>query len=323
MSVKLERTLENLLVWQSEYQTDLSKYGIAKDFALDRGVKVLNQLEIDYGFKIPVTKPEKISLDDIYLVHDKSYIDSLDNPATWLSIFEFSESEYATDKAEKPLNLILEDFRIKCGGTKTAFKNALQKGVSANLGGGYHHAFSDQGRGFCAINDIAIAIKALRKENLINSSLVIDLDFHQGDGTARIFQDDKEVFTLSVHSKEGWPEEKQISNLDVEISAGEEHTYLEKTEEAILKALGLITPDLVVFVAGSDPYEKDILPGTRHLNLTLEQMRQRDELVIDTCSKRGLPLSMVFAGGYGPHVWEVHYFAVKHMLETFQNSPAF
>lgn len=308
------KTFENLLVYSPDYQTDLNKYGVKKDFALDRGARVLKQLEQDHGAPIPYLVPNKIPIADILLVHQKEYLESLKEPTTWLSIFEFKESEYEPSSAAMPLNMILEDFRIKTGGTKLASTNALDHGLTANLGGGYHHAFPDQGRGYCAINDIAISIRSLQRDKKIKTAMIIDLDFHQGDGNALIFKNDQSVFTLSVHSKEGWPDQKQKSDIDVNIPEGEENTYLERTEQAIEKALSSLTPDLVFFVAGSDPYEKDILPGTKLLKLSLDQMKERDKLVIDKFHNLGIPLTIVFAGGYGPHVWEVHYHAIKHLL---------
>lgn len=314
MKQPVPESIKNILVYSSDYQTDLNKYGVKKDFALDRGARVLNQLKEDFGHEIPYLVPSKISIPDILLVHDEEYLESLKNPATWLSIFEFKESEYDSNTAEKPLNMILEDFRIKTGGTKLAATNALSHGLTANLGGGYHHAFPAQGRGYCAINDIAISIRSLQKDKKIEKALIVDLDFHQGDGNAFIFKEDPSVFTLSVHSKEGWPEEKQKSDLDVNIPEGEEGTYIEKMNIGIERALNSFSPDLVFFVAGSDPYEKDILPGTRLLNLSLEQMKTRDKMVIDRFHELKIPLTIVFAGGYGPHVWEVHYHAIKHLL---------
>ena len=315
----MENRFKNQLIFCPEYQTDLSKFGIKKNFALDRGMKILAQLKIDLGKEIAYQKPEKISMEDIYLVHDRQYVETLKNHQTWLSIFEFKESEYFPEVAEKPLPHILEDFRIKCGGTLLASRNALKHGLAANLGGGYHHAMPARGQGFCAINDIAIAIRVLKKEKLIEKALIVDLDFHQGDGTALIFQNDPEVFTLSVHSREGFPEHKQKSDLDCEITENQESVYLEKTLAALETALGKISPDLAIFVAGSDPYEKDTLPGSKYINLSLDQMTARDRYVIDTFADRKIPLSLVFAGGYGPHVWEVHYHAVKHLLKRSKN----
>lgn len=303
------------LVHSSHYNTDLSAFGINKPFALDRGELVLQKLSEELGAHVPTLAPEPISMQDILLVHTKEYIDALAESATWLEIFEFKGSEYQPERASRALPALLDDIRIKSGGTKLACEIALQTGLAANLGGGYHHAFPDRGRGFCVLHDIAIAIRSLISVMSIKRAMVIDLDFHQGDGTALIFEHDPDVFTLSVHSKEGWPDEKQVSDVDVEIAETEAGIYLERTEQAIAQALNTFTPDLVVYVAGSDPYEKDVLPGTRFLNLSLATMWKRDRWVIDTFADLKIPLAMVFAGGYGPDVWEVHYGAVKHLLD--------
>jgi len=302
------------LVHAKEYNTDLAVFGVDKPFALDRGELVLKKISEDFGYTLPVLHPEPVSREDILLVHTEQYLSDLEKTETWLEIFEFKGNEYKPETAEKPLPALIDDLRFKSGGTKLACELALEVGLAANLGGGYHHAFPHRGGGFCVIHDIAIAIRSLQQRKLIERAMVIDVDFHQGDGTAAIFQDDPSVFTLSVHSKEGWPDDKQTSDIDVEIAESETHTYLERTQQAVSDALTKFHPNLVVFVAGSDAYEKDVLPGTRFLKLPLETMWERDRWIIDTVADREIPLAMVFAGGYGPDVWEVHYGAVKHLM---------
>src|SRR6185437_1498871 len=115
-------------------------------------------------------------------------------------------------KAVRPLNELFNDIAFKSGGTVLATRLAFEYGLAANLGGGYHHAFPDRGRGFCALHDVAIAIRCAQREKRIRRVLIVDVDFHQGDGSAVIFKDDPDVFTLSIHSEEGWPEEKQKSD---------------------------------------------------------------------------------------------------------------
>jgi acetoin utilization deacetylase AcuC-like enzyme len=286
-----------------------------KPFALDRGQRVLQQLAEDYGHEIAYSEPLPITDDDMALVHSQRYIDSLSKPETWQEIFELKPEEFNPQPNSRPLNELIDDIKLKCGGTKAAAELALAAGLSANLGGGYHHAFPDEGRGYCVLHDIAIAIRSLLDRKLIERAMVVDLDFHQGDGTALIFRDDPRVFTLSVHSEEGWPDEKQQSSLDIPIRSDEAHLYQTKTEQAIIESLDRFTPDLAVYVAGSDPYELDVLPGTRFLKLPLATMRARDEFVIDKFANARIPLAMVFAGGYGPDVWQVHYYAVRRILE--------
>lgn len=302
------------LVFSLAYNTDLPAFGLNKPFALDRGELVLKALKEEFGAEPATHVPDPLDYDDVLLVHSLAYLESLESEATWLEIFELNADEIKRETASKALPQIIDDFLLKSGGTLLAARLALQYGLAANLGAGYHHAFPDQGRGFCAINDIAIAIRKLQKEKLIKTAMVVDLDYHQGDGTARVFAGDPEVFTFSVHSEEGWPDEKQKSSLDVGIFEADKASYLARMKEGLREALQRFTPDFVFFVAGSDVYEKDVLPGTRYLRLPLAVLKERDEFVIDTFKERAIPLAMVFAGGYGPHVWEVHHLAVKHLL---------
>lgn len=302
------------LVFDPLYKTDLTSFGFNRPFALDRGELVLAKLREEHPH-LEVHRPAPITDADILTVHTQHYLRSLRLTSTWLELFELEAAEFNQASASRELPEILHDFKLKSGGTKLAVELAIKHGLAANLGGGYHHAFPDKGRGYCAINDVAISIKAACKNNLAHKALIVDLDFHQGDGTALIFKNDPDVFTLSVHSAQGWPEEKQQSDLDVPIFENEEHLYFEKTATAIETALERFSPDLVLFVAGSDPYEKDVLPGSKFIRLSLEQITRRDAHVIDTFSDLGIPLAMVFAGGYGPDVWEVHYKATQRLLE--------
>jgi acetoin utilization deacetylase AcuC-like enzyme len=306
--------MESNLVFSPAYNTNLPAFGLDKPFALDRGEMVLAKLSEDLGYTMPYERPKPLTMDQVLLVHGQSYIDSLSHVATWLDVFEIKEGELKSASATKPLTEMIHDFLLKSGGTLLAAHKALRLGLAANLGAGYHHAFPNRGRGFCVINDIAITIACLKQEKLVKNVMVVDVDFHQGDGTAVAFAQDPSVFTLSVHSEEGWPDEKQKSSLDVSVAEKDKGQYLSRTKAALDEALRLFTPDLVIFVAGSDAYEKDILPGTRYLRLPLAVLTERDKYIIDTVADRKIPLSMVFAGGYGPDVWEVHYRAVRQLL---------
>lgn len=307
--------MKSALVFSPRYKTPLSDFGFDKPFALDRGEMVLKKLGEDIGAPVPYLEPEPITDEHILLVHTAAYLDSLKLPKTWIDLFEFRESEYHPERAVRPLPSIIDDFKLKSGGTLKACELSLEHGLAANLGGGYHHAFPDQGRGYCPINDIAIAIRHLQKTGKIEKALIVDLDFHQGDGTAVTFKGDDSVFTFSVHSEEGWPEIKQQSDLDIPIKESEKDQYLSKTEAGLKLALSKFAPDLVIYVGGSDPYEKDVLPGTSFLRLPLSVMKERDEFVIDTIADKGISFTSVFAGGYGPDVWEVHYLSIRRLLE--------
>lgn len=304
-----------MLIHSAAYNTNLAAFGIDKPFALDRGAQVLKALQERDGHRPAVLSPDPISSAHALMVHSGEYLDSLKNTDTWIKILELKDEEYRPERATRELPELLDDILLKCGGTLLACELALKFDMAANLGGGYHHAFPGEGRGYCVLHDIAIAIRSIKRRRMISSAMIVDVDFHQGDGSAVIFKNDPSVFTFSIHSKEGWPEEKQQSDLDVEVSEAESHLYLEKLAEGLEEALDQFEPDFVLYVAGSDPYEKDVLPGTRFMNLSLDTLRKRDQIVIDYFAEEGVPLAMVFAGGYGPDVWEVHYNAVRHLLD--------
>lgn len=310
------------LVFDPAYNSDLPAYGLSKPFALDRGEMVLKELATQLGYgpgeTVAYERPQPLALEQLALVHSQAYIDSLKLPQTWVSIFELETTFDAEGKlpgASRPFPTIINDFLLKAGGTVLAARKSLEHGMCANLGGGYHHAFPDRGRGYCSINDVAIAIRQLQKEKLIKRAMVVDVDFHQGDGTARCFAGDGDVYTFSIHSEEGWPENKQQSSLDVAILESEQDQYLSRLEKGLHQALGEFSPEYVLLVDGSDAYEKDVLPGTKFLRLKLSVMQERSELILSLFKNRGIPLSMVFAGGYGPDVWQVHFHSVKTMLK--------
>jgi acetoin utilization deacetylase AcuC-like enzyme len=304
-----------ILVWSESYKLDLKEYGIEKPFAFDRGESVLRQLQSDLAQTVACLEPRSVTEAQRLLVHSAEYLETLNHSNTWREIFELKDDEYFPDRASRQLSDLYDYFKIQTGGTIQAAEVALKTGLSANLGGGFHHAYPDRGTGFCAINDVAIAARFAQANDLVKRVMIVDLDFHQGDGTAKIFQDDTSVFTLSVHSEEGWPEQKQVSDLDVGILNAEQNRYLERVEFALDEALSRFAPDLVFYLAGSDPYEHCALPGSHFIKRPLSEMRRRDELVIDRFREQKIPLAMVFSGGYGTRVWEVHYYAVKHMLE--------
>lgn len=303
------------LVYSPRYNTNLAEFGIPISFALDRGQRVLDALEQELGERAHCSSPRPISAANLRLVHTPEYLDSLKDARVWAGIFGVDQPTLSANKPIRPLNELIDDVRSKCGGTLLAVKLALKNGLAANLGGGYHHAFPDRGEGFCALNDIAVAARWVLQNGLCRKVMIVDVDLHQGNGTAAAFSGDPNVFYLSVHSQEAWPHEKQKSTLDVPIRRNESHLYQRKLEEAVNQALSKFKPDICIFVAGSDPYERDTVAAGRYFRLTLEQIRKRDEFVIDAFADRGIPLAMVFAGGYGPHVWEVHYSAVRHLLK--------
>lgn len=310
-----------LLVHSAHYQSDLSVLGTKVAFAQDRGKRVLDELRKEFGAEVideSLREPCPLTANQLSLVHDRTYLDSLKLPATWQKVFGTAKALDNTVENRRLLRKLLREYRIKSGGTLLACRAALKRGLAANLGAGYHHSYNDHGDGFCLVNDVATAIRVLQKEGLVKRVLIVDTDFHQGNGTSKIFADDASVFTLDVHSKEGWPYKKEKSSLDVAVKKDiTPQEYLDKLKKALKKALSSISggkPDLVVFVQGADAYENGQLNKGEGFSLPLSTMKERDELVIDTFVQLGVPLALVFAGGYGANAWEAHYQGVKHLL---------
>ncbi len=186
--------------------------------------------------------------------------------------------------------------RLATAGTLTAAREALGSGLAGNLAGGTHHAFADHGEGFCVLNDVAVAIRALLAERSIERAAVIDLDVHQGNGTAAIFDGTDETFTFSMHGERNYPLAKMRSTLDVALRDGMGDTeYLDTLQRHLPAVLGGADADIVFYLAGVD-----VAAGDRYgkLSLSEEGIRRRDRWVIETVRGRGVPLCIVLAGGY-------------------------
>ncbi|MBM0743352.1 histone deacetylase [Phormidium sp. CLA17] len=185
---------------------------------------------------------------------------------------------------------------VAVGGTVLTAQLALKQGLACNTAGGTHHAFPAYGSGFCIFNDMAIAIRHLQHQGLIQTALIVDLDVHQGDGTAFIFQEDTSVFTFSMHCGVNFPGTKQQSDLDVPLSEGmEDDEYLQTLAAHLPNLLSQIKPDLVFYDAGVDPHEGDRLGK---LALTDTGLFRRDMQVLGTCLSQGYPVACVIGGGY-------------------------
>jgi len=257
--------------------------------------------------------PEAVTAEQILRVHTPEFLASLKDSKTVARYLE------APAVAAAPAFLvdaaILNAFRYATGGTVLAARLAVQHGIGINLAGGYHHATPDAGEGFCVYADMAIAIRVLQAEGRIKRACVVDLDVHQGNGTAVCFAGDDAVFTFSMHQADIYPVPKARSDLDVELPAG-------TGDEAYLKALGrhlpdVLTrsrPDIVFLQAGCDTLAEDPLAGLR---MTPDGIVRRDAMVIDACAARRIPVVMVLGGGYSEKAWEVQYRSVRRTIETY------
>ena len=195
---------------------------------------------------------------------------------------------------------LVERSRRSVGGTIGAARAALEEGVAANLAGGTHHAFADRGEGFCVFNDVAVAVRAMQSEGRASRAVVLDLDVHQGNGTASIFSRDPSVTTLSIHGANNFPFRKESSDIDVELlDRTEDAEYLAAVEDGVREAILRSGADLAFFLAGADPFLDDRLG---RLSVTKEGLRRRDRIVYDRCRAAGIPVTVVMAGGYARDV---------------------
>jgi acetoin utilization deacetylase AcuC-like enzyme len=213
--------------------------------------------------------------------------------------------------------LMVERAHRSVGATVAAVRQAMQTGMSANLAGGTHHAYATKGGGFCVFNDVAVAARTAQAEwgrshRTPLCVAVIDLDVHQGNGTAHIFKADPTVFTLSMHGAKNFPFRKEASDLDVALPDGcKDEAYLDALDQALLQLERRFDPNLVIYLAGADPYEGDRLG---RLSLTLDGLEARDRRVFDWCGARRLPVAFAMGGGYGHRIDET----VRAQLNTYR-----
>jgi len=221
-----------------------------------------------------------------------------------------------TYPSEMPVKKDIIDAQILCcGGSYLAARTALEDGVCYHIGGGFHHAFPDHAEGFCYLNDVVFSA-VMMLEHGRKKVTVVDCDLHQGNGTAKFFENDDRVFTFSIHQEQLYPV-KQKSDLDIGLNnnVGDED-YLPKLEQALKEIFGEFRPDFVIFLAGADPYVFDQLGSLR---LTVEGLRKRDELVISAARHKDIPVVAVLGGGYAENVEdtvEIHCNTARVMLGT-------
>ena len=274
---------------------------------------------------------ETIALDDVQRVHERGYIERLIGGT--LSEREILQMELPYSKE------IVEATLLGCGGTLEAARLALRDGAACAIGGGFHHAHADHGEGFCILNDVAIALARLLQDHAIERAMVIDLDVHNGNGTAAIFPpagghqrsalrngvasgsmmpSAEGVFTLSMHQQNNYPAYKPPSSLDVPLADGtDDAEYLEALEGALEAAFAHFRPQLIAYVAGADPYVDDQLGG---LALTIDGLKQRDKMVFRAAQLAGAPIFSVYAGGYARQVEDtvtIHANTVLAAAEVF------
>lgn len=237
-------------------------------------------------------RPEPASDEDILRVHTGEWVRKLKTGALTASDVMRLEVPYSPE--------LVEAVWLAAGGTILAGQMALRDGFASNLSGGFHHAYTNHGEGFCAIHDVAVAIRRLQTDGAIKKAIVVDTDVHHGNGTAAIFRNDPAVFTLSIHQLNNYPAHKPPSNVDLNMDDGvEDEEYLGTLIPAVKQGLDEFKPDILFYVGGADPYCEDQLGG---LSLTKEGLKKRDRSVFEEARRRGIPVATTLAGGYARRV---------------------
>ena len=305
------------LVYSEKYYLPIGEHVFRADkYRLIRE-RLLQQSVADDG---DFLNPGPASESDVLLVHSPHYVNKLMEGS--LTVREELEMEIPYSPQ------VVDAFMLHTGGSILAAERALQDGLCVNLGGGFHHAFPDHGEGFCMINDFAVAIRTMQKRGRIRRAMTVDCDVHQGNGTAFIFGNarhranmlpsaaatatgvisgatisegpSKDVFTISLHQENNYPYIKPASSIDVNLPDGcGDMEYLAWLDNALSSGLRQFEPELLCYVAGADPFSQDQLGG---LNLTIEGLKRRDELVFRAARARNLPVMTTYAGGYANHV---------------------
>ena len=259
-----------------------------------------------------ITEPQPAKIEDVLLVHTEDYITRLRNGT--LTTREIRRLGLPWSKS-----LVRRSF-LACSGTINAARHALKNGVASNLAGGTHHAFPDRGEGFCVLNDIAITVRVLQKENLAKKILIVDCDVHQGNGTAFIFKNEADVFTFSMHGAKNYPLFKEKSTLDIELPDKTGDAEFLETLNKALPRIFLHNPDLVFYLGGADPFEKDKLG---RLGLTIEGLQQRDEMVLSFAKNKKIPIVTTMSGGYAQDIndtVEIHCNTIRSVRKVFAES---
>jgi acetoin utilization deacetylase AcuC-like enzyme len=260
-------------------------------------------------------RPEPAADEDILRVHTRDWVQKLKTGALTASEQMKLEVPYSPE--------LVHAFWLAAGGTIRAAESALKDGFGCNLGGGFHHAYPGHGEGFCAIHDVAVAIRALQARKEISRAMVVDTDVHHGNGTAAIFAKDPSVFTLSIHQLNNYPAHKPHSSLDINLEDGvDDGEYLAALLPAVKKSIEEFHPGMLFYVGGADPYGEDQLGG---LNLSMAGLKKRDAAVFEETRKRDIPVVTTQAGGYARRLEDtvqIHVNTILAALATAQKFPA-
>ena len=296
------------LVYDERYDLNLGahvfpsqKYRLVYERLLQEGIASQD----DFLKPIPATD------EDILRVHSQDYVYKLKSGSLTRAEVMRMEVPYSTE--------LIEACWLAAGGSILSARRALEDGFSANIGGGFHHAYPDHGEGFCVIHDVAVAIRKMQVDGAIERAMVVDTDVHQGNGTAAIFGGDETVFTMSIHQEHNYPYPKPPSTIDVNLPDGMgDADYLAILEKYLHRSFDEFSPQLLFYVAGADPYQEDQLGG---LALTMEGLARRDALVLGYAQRNQVPTAVTLAGGYARKVEDtvtIHVNTIKAAIQAAQ-----
>ena len=260
----------------------MAKYALIRDRVLAEGLVAPEHMH----------DPPRVDPADLLLVHTPEYVERVTAGTLAPADQRRIGLPWSTLFVERAYRVVR--------GTVEAAAAALDRGVAFNLAGGTHHAFPDHGEGFCTFNDVGVAVRRLQRDGRVRRAAIVDLDVHQGNGTHAVFAGDPTVFTFSMHGAKNFPFHKVPGTLDVELDDGTgDDAYLALLADALPRVLAASQPDLVVYLAGSDPHEGDRLG---RLALTFDGLRRRDRMVLEGCRDVGIPVCLTISGGYGRDV---------------------
>lgn len=255
--------------------------------------------------------PQPLDDETILLTHDADY---------WQRMKNLQLTEREMRAIGFPLSAALVQREITlCRGTIDCALYAIQYGTSLNVAGGTHHAFANKGEGFCLLNDFAIAANYLLHHKPVKRILIVDLDVHQGNGTASLFNNNPAIFTFSMHGQQNYPFHKQQSDLDIGLPDGiDGNTYLSILQEQLPRLINTVKPDIVFYLSGVDVLATDKFGK---MKLSIADCRQRDEIVFQQCKQHGIPVAVAMGGGYSPNVKDIvtaHCNTFKAAKEIFE-----
>ncbi len=301
------------IVYSPDYLIDLG--GVERLHPFDiRKYEKIHQALVDDGLLSAENthRPQPLTDEQIRLIHNDAFHRGLadrDRVAIWLEAEMLRHLPVPLDTG------ILEPFRHASGGTLLAARLALQHGIGINIGGGYHHAKPECGEGFCVFADVPIAIRQLQQEGLIQRAVVIDVDVHQGNGTAVCLANDETTFTFSMHQSDIYPIPREHSDLDVELASGmKDQQYLALLGEHLDAVLDRAAADICFVVAGCDTLSGDPLAS---LEMTHDGIVRRDGMIIQACVNRNLPVVLTLSGGYSQRAWEAQYKSIASLVRKY------